>query len=458
MRVSVKLTAAFLAGLGCMSFSATMASAQTLEQALIGAYEYHPSLSVSRSALRAADESVAQARAGKRPSVTASARAGLTSADRFDGRVTDTSTISIDGSLPLIDGGSTAAAVAGALANVDRARAALVGTEQTVLLAAVTAYGDVRRDTQFVSLAQNNVRVITSQLQAARDRFEVGEVTRTDVAQARARLAAAQSNLVANEGALARSREAYIAAIGSAPEDLAPPPALPALPATLADAEGVALRTHPSVVAAQELVRVAEADVDRARAASRPTLTATAQIASSGTAQDTQTDTATVGLQASVPLYRGGALSSQIRQAQATLDQRNAELQDAGRQVRQNVASAWANLTVARSSIEASRQQITAARVAFEGVREEARLGARTTLEVLDGEQELLNAQSNLVSAERDEYVAVYSLLAAMGLLTVQHLGLEVEQYDPVENFNRVQSGPYSTSRGDALDRILGRY
>jgi outer membrane protein len=302
------------------------------------------------------------------------------------------------------------------------------------------------------------VRVITSQLQAARDRFEVGEVTRTDVAQARARLAAAQSNLVANEGALARSREAYIAAIGSAPEDLAPPPALPALPATLADAEGVALRTHPSVVAAQELVRVAEADVDRARAASRPTLTATAQIASSGTAQDTQTDTATVGLQASVPLYRGGALSSQIRQAQATLDQRNAELQDAGRQVRQNVASAWANLTVARSSIEASRQQITAARVAFEGVREEARLGARTTLEVLDGEQELLNAQSNLVSAERDEYVAVYSLLAAMGLLTVQHLGLEVEQYDPVENFNRVQSGPYSTSRGDALDRILGRY
>lgn len=458
MRVSFKLTAAFVAGMSCLSFSATAASAQTLEQALIGAYEYHPSLAVSRSALRAADEGVAQARAGKRPSITGNARAGISSADRFDGVPSDSSSITIDGTLPIFDGGDTAAAIEGALANIDRARAALVGTEQSVLLDAVTAYGDVRRDTQFVSLAQNNVRVISSQLQAARDRFEVGEVTRTDVAQARARRAAAQSNLVANEGALARSREAYIAAIGTAPDDLAPPPPLPALPATLADAEGVALRTHPSILASQELVRQAETDIARARAASRPTLSATAQIASSQTTFDSQTDTATIGLQAAVPLYRGGALSSRIRQANATLEQRQAELQDAGRIVRQNVASAWANLTVARASITASRQQITAARVAFEGVREEARLGARTTLEVLDGEQELLNAQSNLVSGERDEYVAVYSLLASMGLLTVQHLGLDVETYDPVDNFNRVQAGPFSTSRGDALDRILGRY
>lgn len=455
MRLSRLLMSSALVGL---MWGGTAAQADTLEEALIKAYDYHPSLEVSRAAVRAADEGVPSARAASRPSVTASGSANITSADRFDGAPADSQSLSITTGVRLFDGGDTANAVEAAIAGVAVARANLVGTEQQVLLNAVTAYGDVRRDTQFVSLARNNVRVISSQLQAARDRFEVGEVTRTVVAQAQARLAAAQSNLVAQEGALARSREAYIAAIGEAPGDLAPPPALPALPGTLAEAEALAMNTHPSIVSAQETLRQTGFNIERARASFRPTLDLSGTLAHNETTTDRTTDTASLGLSASLPIYRGGALPSSLRRTIAQNEQAKAQLQDSARVVRLNVASAWANLDVSRASITAARQQITAARVAFEGVQEEARLGARTTLDVLDAEQDLLDAQSSLVASQRDEYVAVYSLLAAMGLLTVDHLGLAVDAYDPSVNYDAVQNGPFASSRGEALDRILGRY
>ncbi|MGB0496818.1 MAG: TolC family outer membrane protein [Rubricella sp.] len=457
MRPVLRLTAAFLAiTLG----GGSAASAQTLTEALERAYATSPALELSRAAVRAADEGVPQARAGARPNVTANARAGLASQDGIFGEEPlDSQSLSLNGSVRVFDGGATDASVNAAMAVVTQARADLAGTEQNVLLAAVTAYVDVLRDTQFVRLARNNVRVINSQLEAAQDRFEVGEVTRTDVAQARSRLAAARSNLVANEGALNRSREAYVAAIGDVPTELAPTPPLPALPTTLAEAEAMAMRMAPSLVAARQAVEEAEYGIELARAGFRPTVDVTGSVTSSSSVLDDTSDTAEIGISASVPLYRGGALSSAVRQAVARKEQAEAALQETARSVRRSVADAWSGLEVSRASIQASRERITAARIAFEGVREEARLGARTTLAVLDAEQELLDALTNLAAAERDEYVAAYQLLASVGLLNATHLGLAVDIYDPTRNYDAVQNGPFATGgRGEILDRILGRY
>ncbi|RED12991.1 TolC family outer membrane protein [Pontivivens insulae] len=444
------------------------ASAETLTDTLVMAYNNSPALDVARAALRAIDEGVPQARSGLRPNLSASASATLTTSnDRFfagSRDIGDQESLGISGSWTIFDGGATDASVNAALANVNAQRAQLLASEQTVLLDAVTAYLDVRRDLRFVSLGANNVRVINRQLDAAEDRFEVGEVTRTDVAQARARLAAARSSLVANQGALDRSREAYLAAVGVAPSDLAPPPPLPELPESQAAAEAMAMSTHPLLATRQAQVRAAEYAVDRARAAFRPSvaLNGGATLGNTFDSRQGQGQVSTrqtqVGASVSLPLYRGGALSSAVRQAVAQQEQAQASLQDAGRQIRQSVGLAWANLRVARASITSSRQQITAARVAFEGIVEEARLGARTTLDVLDTEQELLNAQSSLVAAQRDEAVAAYSLLSAMGLLTVDHLGLPVDQYDPAAYFDAVEDGPFARDRQEVLNRILGRY
>ncbi|MEL6680199.1 MAG: TolC family outer membrane protein [Pseudomonadota bacterium] len=440
------------------ALSATPVSAETLSETLIKAYEYHPNLEVARAQLRATDENVANARSGGRPTLTARASGNMQSAEDFDGEPADSSSVGIDAGWRVFDGGAVSSRISGAQAGVESARASLVNTEQTILIDAVTAYGDVRRDTQFVALARNNVRVISRQLSASRDRFEVGEVTRTDVAQASARLAAAQSNLVANQGALERSRQAYIAAVGEAPGELAPPPALPDLPGTLEEAEALAMQMHPSIIGAQATVAAAEFALDTAKSGYSPTVDLNATIEQNSSARDRSENVARVGVGLNVPLYRGGALSSGVRGAIATLDQRKGELLNAARVVRQNLASAWTTFDVAEASIRASRQEIRAARIAFEGVSEEARLGSRTTLDVLDAEQDLLDAQSSLVSAERDQYVAAYSLLQAMGLLTVDHLGLDVEEYDPEANFNAVQGGPYDAQRNETINRILGRF
>lgn len=444
-----------------------VAQAETLTDAMVQAYNSSPTLDVSRAALRSADESVPQARAGLRPSVSASASTTLTTNnDRFfagSNDYADSQSLDVNGSWTIFDGGETAAAVDAALATVDSLRALLMVQEQSILLDTVTAYLDVRRDLQFVSLAQNNVRVITRQLQAASDRFEVGEVTRTDVSQAQAALAAAQTNLVSNLGALELSRNSYTAVVGIAPSDLAPPPSLPELPGSEVEAMEIANANHPLLTSDRAEVAAAEFRVTQARANFRPTVALSGNVSLDNSFDSTagggqvSSRSTQVGASVVVPLYQGGALSSAVRQRVAQLEQAQAELNDTARLIQQQVSTAWTSLTVARSSITSSRQQITAARVAFEGIVEEARLGARTTLDVLDTEQDLLNAQSNLVSAQRDEYVAAYTLLSALGLLTVDHLGLPVDAYDPNIYFDAVEDGPFAPSRGAVLDRVLGR-
>jgi outer membrane protein len=442
------------------AFGFSTAYADTLSQALTKAYQSSPTLDLNRAALRSLDEAVVQAAAGRRPTVTATADIGLSASDNSTRDVTDTYRAALNADLLLYDGGATDAAVAAARANVKASRATLASVEQTVLLNAIAAFVDVRRDERFVSLAQNNIKVISQQVAAARDRFEVGEVTRTDVSQAEARLASARSNLANNGGALERSKQSYIVAVGSAPGRLSAPPRLPKMPASLADAESIAVRQHPDILAAQANLESAEFDLARAKAGGSPTLSLGGSLAYSKNTQIFGEDntTASVGLSGAMPLYQGGRIDSLERQARAILDRRRAELQNSARVVRQNVAIAWANLRVARASIQASQQEIRAARLAFEGVQEEAKLGARTTLDTLDAEQDVLNAESNLASARRDEYVAAYNLVAAMGLLNTEYLGLGIERYDPNVYYDSVNKSPSTSRRSSLVEQIRGRW
>ncbi|MFQ5567622.1 MAG: TolC family outer membrane protein, partial [Paracoccaceae bacterium] len=328
---------------------------------------------------------------------------------------------------PLYTGGQVENATEAAETRITAQEAALIATEQQILLDAVTAFVDVRRDNELVVIARNNVRVLTEQLRAARERFEVGEVTRTDVEQARSRLAAARSRLAATKGALANAREAYRRVVGEYPGELQPPPPLPDLPADQAEAVAMALRDDPNVIAARLERKAAGSDVRTAIGALLPQVSLQGRISSDETFSDglAGPETAAIGVFVTVPLYTGGLNYSNVREAQAAAEGASADIDTTMRTAARNVGVAWSDLDVARASIRAGRLEVSAARFAFEGVQEEAKVGARTTLDVLDAEQEVLDARSNLAVARRDEYVAAYSLLAAIGKLTVEHLGLD---------------------------------
>lgn len=459
-RAGLLRSAAFAAAALC----ASGAAADTLADAMVKAYSSHPDLAAARASLRSADESVVQERAAGYGTVNAIGQAGLsstggaTSRDRgmglTDRRDTAPMSLSVTGSLPIYSGGAVRYGIDSAKQQVLASRAALLDAEQTVLLDAVTAYEDVRANLQGVELARNNVRVINEQVRAARDRFEVGEVTRTDVAQAEARLAAARSNLASAVGGLAAARQAYLAAIGEMPEELASPPPIPALPESEGAAVAIATAEHPLMVQARHLARQAEYEVKRASAAAEP------QVDLNGSVSHTENDAlfnnggvtnnAQVTLRATVPLWTGGATPSRVRAAQAAFQRQTAQIHSIARSLHQQTAVAWSSLEVARASIRSSQQQVRAARIAFEGVREEATLGARTTLDVLDAESELLSARTDLITAQRNEYVAAYTLLAAVGKLTIGHMGLDVEGYDPDAYMVRVDQAPYEWAQDES--------
>ncbi|MGR3433712.1 MAG: TolC family outer membrane protein [Shimia sp.] len=424
------------------------AQAQSLADALAAAYDHSGLIEQNRATLRAADEDVAQAVARLRPAVEYAVQAGYRNTQFGD----DVSaTYELSAALTLFDFGKNRLAVAQTKEAVLATRAALEGIEQQVLSRAVAAYFNVRRASEFVSLRQNNVRLITQELRAARDRFEVGEVTRTDVALAEARLAGARSNLAAAEGDLARAVAEYRAAVGSAPGRLQAPGALPRIP-TPHEARRIALAEHPSLRQIQRQIAAAEIGIERAVAGATPTGT----LGGSVQFDDHLNRTDSLSLRIAGPIYQGGLINAQVRQATAQRDGARAGLHVQKHAIEQGVENAYAALAVARAGREASDRQIRAARVAFRGVREEAALGARTTLDVLDAEQELLDARANAISAEVDENIAAYQILFAIGRLTTQHLGLAVESYDPAAYYNLVKDAPISPSvRGAALDRVL---
>ncbi len=432
------------------------ARAETLTDALIDAYRNSNLLEQNRAVLRAADEDVAIAVSSLRPVVDFIMQGGYGYNEVQPG---DTVLVNeaLSGNLQLAlqmvvyDFGRTQLAIEATKEAVLATREALTGVEQNVLLAAVSAFVDVRLAEELVRLSENNLRVIGEELKAAQDRFEVGEITRTDVAQAEARLAQSRSNLVAAQGDLAVAREAYRAATGHYPGRLTAPPAPPVTAKSLDAAREVALRTHPSIRQAQRQVNAAELNVARSRADMSPTI----GLSGSAEQDDAGLNTYTLGLELSQRLYAGGRLAAQLRQAMAQRDQSRAALLQQGVTIGEAVGNAWAQLEVASVRIDATQQQIDAAQVAFEGVREEATLGARTTLDVLNAEQDLLDARAERLRAEASRYVGVYQLMASMGLLTVEHLRLGIPVYDPAAYYNAVRSAPAHSAQGKKLDRIM---
>ncbi|MDJ0626867.1 MAG: TolC family outer membrane protein [Rhodobacter sp.] len=432
-------------------FASPPARAETLTDALISAYRHSNLLEQNRALLRAADESVAQAVARLRPVINFIASAGY--ADPRPTTDNYTASIALTAELELYTSGSNKLGIDAAKEAVLATREGLISVEQNVLLAAVAAYMEVIRAAEFVALRQNNVRLITQELRAARDRFEVGEVTRTDVSIAQARLAAARAGLAAAQGDFTVAREAYKAAIGNYPGNLRRPSRPPMTAKSVDAAKAVAVRTHPLIRQRQREVTVAELNVLIAKAAMKPSVTGSL---STGLDQDRNASNS-VTLRLTQPIYHGGRLSSLLRQAIATVDADRAELLQAVVTTKQDVGNAWSNLAVAIASTEANARQVRASQVAFNGVREEATLGARTTLDVLDAEQELLDARAALVESEIQQFVAVYTLLATMGLLTVEHLKLGIVTYDPAAYYNAVKNAPtrYVSPQGEKLDRVL---
>jgi outer membrane protein len=327
-------------------------------------------------------------------------------------------------------------------ASVLAGRETLRNTEQTTMLDAATAYMNVLRDTAILDLQRRNVQVLQEQLKQTRDRFNVGEVTRTDVAQAESRLAAAQSQVLTAEANLKASQATYRRVVGADPVNLRP--AMPVdrfSPSTQAAAVDVGWHQHPTVAAAQYTVDAAAMAVKAAEGSLYPTVTLESSVQRRWDVQPGVTDqlTGTVLGRVAVPIYNGGAEYSLIRQNKETLGQRRIELDVQRDLVRATVLQAWSQLEATKAQIIAAQAQVTATEVALNGVREEARVGQRTTLDVLNAQQELVNARVSLVTAQRDRVVASYTLLASIGRLSPQVLGLPTDLYDPRVHYHQVR-------------------
>jgi outer membrane protein len=437
----------------------TTASADTLEWALVQAYQNNPSLNAQRGALRAIDENVPQALSGYRPKLSVTAAGGFNYFNQVNKTINQQSFpnqpiySSIAEDLPtrqfgatatqtLFNGFQTANRTRQAESQVMGARETLRVTEQQVLLDAATAYMNLLRDQAILDLNRRNVEVLTEQLKQTRDRFNVGEVTRTDVAQAESRLAAGRSQLLLAQSNYITSQANYRRVIGVNPGRLDPGTPVDRLsPAILSRAITEGETQSPSVLAAAYGVDVAELAVKISEGALYPNLGLTAAYTQNYQTLPQELRTANVSIlgQLTVPLYQGGAEYSAIRQNKETVGQQRLNLDVNRDQARATVVQSWGQLDAAKAQIEATTAQVNAAEIALNGVREEARVGQRTTLDVLNAQQELVNARVALVTAQHDRIVASYTLLAAVGGLSMQRLGLNVMVYDPQVHYQQVR-------------------
>lgn len=436
--------------------------ADNLADALIGAYNTSGLLEQNRALLRAADEDVAIAVSALRPIIDFSVRVQRALVrNQTNNLITETRTSTFFSGLEftqlLYDGGASILAKQAAQETVLATRQTLLDVEQAVLLRAVTAYMNVLLQEENVILRQNNVRVLGEELRASQDRFEVGEVTRTDVALSESRVAAARANLADAQGALITAKAEYVNAVGRDPGRTAGQPRLPKHPASLDAAVAVAVRSHPSILAAQHQVRAADLSVDRQRAALGPTAQLRADVGITNTyGNSNYNNTASAGVVFRQPLYAGGRLAASVRRSMATRDSVKANLLNTQKDIIQAVNQAFVRFETAQANLRATNERVRAAQVAFDGIREEATLGARTTLDVLTSEQELLDAQTSQIQARAERSLAAYQLLSAQGLLTAERLGLAVQIYDPTLYYNLVKGAPAKVSqRSKDLDRVL---
>ena len=439
--------------------ASTAVSADTLEWALVQAYQNNPSLNAQRAALRAADENVPQALSGYRPKLSVTASGGYNyqsvlshavNQQVFPNSVSYNNVsanfasrgVGATATQTLYNGFQTANRTRQAESQVMGARETLRVTEQQVLLDAATAYMNLLRDQAIVDLNRRNVEVLTEQLKQTRDRFNVGEVTRTDVAQSESRLAAGRSALLGAVSNYVTSQANYRRVIGVNPGRLDPGTPVDRLsPPVLARAITEGETQSPSVLAATYGVDAAELAVKVSEGALYPNLGLTASVQKQWDPLfniNKETNISILG-QLTVPIYQGGTEYSAIRQSKETLGQQRLNLDVNRDQARATVVQSWGQLDAAKAQIEATTAQVNAAEIALNGVREEARVGQRTTLDVLNAQQELVNARVALVTAQHDRVVASYTLLAAVGGLSMQRLGLNVMIYDPQVHYQQVR-------------------
>jgi len=448
----IPLAAALLASVTVLP---APSAAETLFDAMAMAYATNPALEAQRAALRATDENVPQALSGHRPTITGTGSIGkqrVSTQSGFFGAKENRSPrqLSIAIEQPVFRGFRTLFDTRSAEAEVKAGRAQLVSVEQEVLLSAITAYMDVVRDKAVVELRINNVQFLQRELEATRDRFEVGEVTRTDVSQAVARLSNAEAERVRAEGDLSISRAAYVRAVGQAPANLEAPGSGIEVPGSLDDAVTLARDNNPDVLAAYYFERAARNDVNSIGGELLPSISVTAELSR---AIDTQSSgsrnsNAQFIAELTVPFYQAGATTSRLRQSKQVVAQRRQEIFDAVRQAEQDADGAWSNLQAARAQVRSFEAAVEANEIALQGVLEEERAGLRTVLDVLDAEQELLNSQVGLVRAQRDVVVASYQLWAAMGWLTAENVGLETTYYNPEEHYEDVRLKPWGLGGG----------
>ena len=450
-----------LTGALSLSLLAGTASADTLREALVSTYATNPTITAQREFLRSTDANVAVARAAGRPSVggTLGINRDLTQAGVFRrGGKGPFLTGGVDLNYPIFSGGSVRNSIEAAKTRVEAGRATLRAVEGDVFTEAVAAYMDVIRDRAIVELNNNQVRVLTTNLEATRDRFQIGDITRTDVAQSEARLSLGRANLATVQGRLSASEENYRRIIGRRPDVLQPPPPLPPLPANPDQAVQIALANNPDLIAITRQADAARFDVRTARAGRLPTVSAIASGDYSNTLGNNNNNlpgtpdsgsATTIGVSGRIPLFQGGLPAARIRQAQA-LEGQTLELRIATeRAVVASTRSAFAVYQAAQNAIASNQVAVSANELALEGAKAENSVGTRTILDVLNAEQELLNAQVQLVTARRDAYVAGFQLLNAMGQAEADDLGLGGGPlYDPLGNYRSV-AGNWNDGAGD---------
>lgn len=431
---------------------------QTLDAALARAYVANPTLNAERASVRVTNENVPQALSGYRPRITASADIGASITDsRIPGVGSSTSRLGPRGAglqidQTLFDGGKTRSSVSQAESQVLGARATLQNIEQNVLFDAATAYMNVLRDTAILSLNRNNVEVLEEQVRQTRGRLQAGEVTTTDVAQSQARLAQAESQAILGESNLKTSIARFRQNVGAEPKRLAPGrPVEHLLPKSLSAALSAALSSHPAIVASLHGVDAAELQVKVTQADLYPVLgvRGTVQQRYDEDAFGDKVRSAGIFGTLTVPIYEGGQVYSRTRQAKETAGQRRIEVDTQRDTVRAAVVSAWGANEAAKAQITAAQVQVRSAEIALSGVREEAKVGQRTTLDVLNAQQELVNARSTLVTAQRDRVVASYAALSAIGRLSAETLKLKTEIYNSRRHYDQVKGLLWGTQTPD---------
>ncbi len=436
-----------------VALAPSLSAAETITGALIKAYQNNSQLNSARAGLRATDEGVAIAKSGWRPNIVGSVGGSYSStsyngaASQAGNRLT-TGNFGVQIQQSLFDGFQTLNNVEAATARVLASRESLRNTEQNILFNAAAAYMDVIRDRHIAELTQQNLQFLDEQVRAARSRFEVGEGTRTDVAQAEASRSSAEAQLTTANARVLTSSATYRQIIGDEPGNLKVPAVLKQLlPSNLGSAEAIAAQEHPAILASEHLVDVAAFSVKSAEGALLPQLSATATVSrnyrntapSTFASLDGTNDSASIGATLTVPIYQGGRVYAEVRQSKEQLGQARIEVDVSRDQVQQAITSAWTQYHAAIQTAIANRQVVAASQLALNGVIEERNVGQRTTLDVLNAQADVITAQINLASSERDVVVASYAILSAMGRLSARGLGLQVAEYSPKEHFNAVK-------------------